>query len=461
MKFLSYFKTQKNIEIKMSQIPRNYYDYQQPQPNQVFYTEKQVGEICFLAQNKIQELENSNSFLRDNVLPNKEAAISQLIKQNDELHQQVKDSKKDIKDLEDKHDKILDRLSNIRNVLFEKEKTIKNIWVEKDQLKQTVEELKFALGQTRYKTNLNYIPLNTLKEKQKEWEKKQEHLEDKIYDLKSDIKDLEYQSKKQEQEFKKREQEFKDEIDCLNEQLISKNKYYLDKIQKLSGDLFKLSQDHENFKTQSKKRKLMELEVEYNPISVNQSIIRSNQAEIVHDEGEIAEIIQDNSDCDLSRQTSCLQIDLSPQELDIINQVKTKPINELCIFKKDPVDLYINVDAAPVLEVQGKNPDDWFYIAQINDTDKLALSTELWGWFTTNNAHKGIVRNFTDYYKEDVVKLLSFWNNKHRQRLCLTGKGVVSICKIILQRFGTKYQKQINTILHIVPSLVWEFARAN
>jgi len=350
----------------MSQVPRNFYaeNYYQPQP--IFFTEQQVGEICFLAQSRIQELESTIGHLRQTVVN-----ISEKVEK-----------------LQKSESSLLDRNTNLRAILFDKEKSIKDLWEDKKQLKITNDELKFEIGQTRFKIGQHYVPIATMRDKEKEWKDKVKYLTEKL---------------------ERKQKESDEEISCLNEQLEAKNKYYLDKIQAMSRDLYALSEE-----SQSKKRKVCEV-VTSVPLEREQS-----------EKGQL--------------------IDAT---FTLIDATK---------FMKEPVELRIDVNVCNVVEVQGNTEDDWFYVMNINDNDKMALSSELFRWFTEMDpTHLGIVRRVTDNNKIDVLKLKTNWQNSTRLRLCLTGKAVVDICNAIIQRYGDQCKNQIQTVLDIVPSLVWTF----
>ena len=98
--------------------------------------------------------------------------------------------------------------------------------------------------------------------------------------------------------------------------------------------------------------------------------------------------------------------------------------------------------------------DMWFYTTTLQGDQKLAVSVNTFMWFSAiSSSYSQAVKNAT----KSCVKLSSSFNNVNRQRIFLTGKGVVEVCKTILRLTGDEFSSQVERIISVVPFLVWDF----
>ena len=142
-------------------------------------------------------------------------------------------------------------------------------------------------------------------------------------------------------------------------------------------------------------------------------------------------------------------------DLDMLNSSQRVTLD----ISKDFYDI-IEEDVSGKLEESEKK---YFYTITVNSDTKLVTMVETFRWFTEQSSKNYSLLN-TASNKQlsstgkciDILKLRTqLGNDKKRPRLCLTGRGVIAMCKEIIKATGDTFKTQINDVLLVVPTLTW------
>ncbi len=145
------------------------------------------------------------------------------------------------------------------------------------------------------------------------------------------------------------------------------------------------------------------------------------------------------------------KIQENPDEHNVNQRIELSTEYEVCELVEEEVTEHFNEEF-----------HKYFYTTKISENIKVVSMVDTFRWFTDQSRKYYSIINTASNKKLssrgrciDIVKLSTKFNNKKCNKLCLTGRGVVMLCKEIIERTGDEFKSQINDVLLIVPKLTW------
>lgn len=331
-----------------------------------------------------------------------------LVKSNYNLESQVL---KQVNNLENKHKKEIQDITNKHNT-------------EISQLKR------------KYDDNISEI------------KKSKVRYNDKCYDLELEIQTLREDFRNKERKYEKDTENKTNLINEYKKELLNSKNIILELIEKSTDSQQVLTRSYANTFTS----RLQSDEQERTPLMQT------------FEDDSPTETIESDPECTINMLNDILlHVENSGYTYNQISSTDTDMLNS---SQRVPVE--ITQDFYEIIEedVSGKLEADqqkYFYTIKVDSDIKLVTMVETFRWFTEQSSRNYTLLN-TASNKQlsstgkciDILKLRTqLGNDKKRPRLCLTGRGVIMMCKEIIKATGDMFKDQINDILLVVPKLTW------